>query len=327
MTTRTGRIPESATENSLHSRLLQEMWASIPFPMKSIPIANARAAASGRVLDYLSLAKPRSVLPHLLTAAAAMVLAVGRSLAGDILLFTLAGGGLVAAAANVFNSYLDRDIDALMLRTRRRPLPAGRIKPPHALLLGASIGLAGTVILGRLVDWKAALLAVLALAYYVVPYTLWLKRRTYWSTIVCSGIGAMPPLVGSIAVTGGIGRGAIILSAIVVLWTMPHFWSLAVFRRREYEMAGIRLISDAGAARWTAIFSVPLVTTTLLLAPVAHMGLPYLWIAAILGTGFLAFALRLVRTRKPSVAMHFYAYSIVYLAVMFGSVVVDRLLR
>lgn len=295
--------------------------------MKSTSVTAAIHSNSGRPFDYVSLVKPRSIMPHLLTAASTMLAVAGRSLSGSILLLTLLGGALVAAAANTFNSYLDRDIDAVMARTGHRPLPDGRLRPIQALAFGTALGLAGIGILGRLVSWWAAGLAALALVYYVLPYTLWLKRRTYWSTIVCSGIGAVPPLVGSVAATGRIELPAVILSAVVVFWTMPHFWSFGIFRRRDYERAGVRLISDSTAASWTVIFAVPVVAMTVLLAPVAHMGPIYLPVAASLALGLLAFAVRLLRKMNHSTARQFYVYSIVYLVAVFGAIITDRLIR
>jgi protoheme IX farnesyltransferase len=245
-----------------------------------------------------------------ITAAAAMFLAAKGAPPAATLLFTLLGGGCVAAAANTFNSYLDRDIDALMARTRHRLLPSGRVRPNHALAFGTSIGLIGVLILSGFVNWAAAMLAVVALVYYILPYTLWLKRRTYWSAIIGSGIGAIPPLIGWAAVTHRIELTPFLLSAIIILWTLPHFWTLAIFRRSDYEQAGLRILPEKGVASWIIACSSLLVATTLFLVPAADLGLFYLGTACFLGVGFLYLALRMNHGEPLRTAWHLYGYSI-----------------
>jgi protoheme IX farnesyltransferase len=231
----------------------------------------------------------------------------------------------VAAAANTFNSYLDRDIDALMARTRHRPLPSGKLRPNHALAFGVSIGLVGVAILGGLVSWVAAMLAVVALVYYVLPYTLWLKRRTYWSVIIGSGIGAIPPLIGWAAVSHRIELTPFLLSAIIILWTIPHFWTLAICRRDDYEQAGLRILPEKRVASWIIACSSLLVATSLLLVPVADLGLSYMGTAGLLGAGFLYLALRMNDGGPLLRAWHLYGYSIFYIAFLFGAMIIDRL--
>ncbi len=274
--------------------------------------------------SYLSLTKPRAILPHFITAAAAMILAGDGIPPASLLVFTLLGGGCVAAAANTFNSYLDRDIDALMARTRHRPLPSGRLSPNRALALGAGLGLVGVLILIGLVNQAAAMLAVLALAYYVLPYTLWLKRRTYWSTIIGSGIGAIPPLIGWVAVTGRIEPTPLLLSAIIILWTLPHFWALAVFRRGDYEQAGLQVLPAKGLSTWMTVCSSLLIAVTLLLVPTAGLGHFYLGVACLLGAGFIYLAVRMSHGQSLQVAQHFYGFSILYVTFLFGAMMIDR---
>jgi len=273
---------------------------------------------------YLRLAKPRGILPHFITAAAAMFMVAGDMPRASTLGFTLMGGGLVAAAANTLNSYLDRDIDALMERTRHRPLPSGQVRPIHALAFAAATGLAGVLILGGLVNWVAAALATAALLYYILPYTLWLKRRTYWSAVIGSGAGALPPLIGWAAVTTQLTLTPFLLSLIIMLWTIPHFWALAVFRRSDYQRAGLAVLPRRGASAWIITCSSLLAGTSLLLAPVAHLGLFYLGAASLLGAGFWYLAIRM-KHGEPPPAHRFYAYSICYMALLFGAMIVDRL--
>lgn len=281
--------------------------------------------AARPVEDYVGLAKPRGILPHLVTAAAAMTLAAGGAPPTSTLVLTLVGGGCVAAAANVFNSYLDRDIDARMLRTMHRPLPTGVVKPNQALAFGSILGLAGVALLSGFVDWLAALLAVEALAYYVLPYTFWLKRRTFWSTVIGSGIGANPVLIGWVAITHRFALAPVLLSAIIILWTLPHFWTLAILRKDDYERAGINVLPKRGVAIWVMVCSSLAVAVSLALVPVARLGLLYAGAACLLGAGLVALAWGLVLDVPRRAAMRLYVYSIFYIAALFGAVIIDRL--
>jgi protoheme IX farnesyltransferase len=286
--------------------------------------ATAQQAVIRPLQAYLDLTRPKAVLPHLVTAAAAMFLAAGGVPPPATLLFTLLGGGCVAAAANTFNSYLDRDIDALMARTCRRPLPGGLVRPGQALALGLGIGLAGIAILSGLVDLAAAMLAVTALLYYVVPYTLWLKRRTYWSAIIGSTIGAFPPLIGWTVLTHRIEPTPFLLAAIIILWTLPHFWTLALFRRSDYARAGLRILPEKGVFAGILAGSVLMVAVSLLLVPVAGLGLFYTGVASVTGAIFLYLTPRLKRGEHAWVARRLYGYSIFYIAVLFGAMIIDR---
>lgn len=288
---------------------------------------NTLTRSPGKILnDYLSLAKMRTILPHLITAAAAMFMAARGLPSATTLAFTLLGGGIIAASANIFNSYLDRDIDRFMARTRNRPLPSGRLHSFQALIFGIIIGLLGVFVLSELVSWIAALLASVALLYYVLFYTLWLKRRTYWSTIACSGIGAIPPIIGWIAVTGRIGVAPLLLSGIIILWTVPHFWSLAIFRREDYQRAGLIVIPGKHAAAWIALCSVLLSIATFLLVPFGGLGHIYLPIAVILAIILLVMSGRLLwRADNLLAARYFYIFSIIYIMLLFMTIVIDRL--
>lgn len=281
---------------------------------------------AGRPVEaYISLAKPKGILPHLITAAAAMTLAADGAPPTSTLVLTLVGGGCVAAAANVFNSYLDRDIDARMLRTMHRPLPTGALRPNQALAFGSILALAGVALLTGFVDWLAALLAVEALAYYVLPYTFWLKRRTLWSTIVGSGIGANPVLIGWVAITHRFAPAPVLLCAVIVLWTLPHFWTLAVLRADDYERVGIDVLPKRGVAIWVIVCSSLAVAISLVLVPVARLGHFYSVAASLLGAGLLALASGLILDVPRRAAGRLYAYSIFYIAALFGAMIIDRL--
>jgi len=319
---------------------------------RAILNAHVTPAKLGATLSaYISLAKPRAILPHFITAAAAMSLAAGSMPRISVLLLTLLGGGCAAAAANILNCVLDRDIDARMSRTCGRPLPSGLIKPNHALAFAAVVGLAGIFILGNLVSRLAAMLAVMALLYYVLVYTFWLRRRTYWGAIVGSAIGAFPPIIGWVVVTDRIELTPFLLSAIIILWTIPHFWALALFRRDDYAKAGLQIMPGKGVATWISASSSLLVGASLLLVPAAHLGPVYIVSACLLGAGLLYMSIRVSRgtpvsssmrlsrivvvTRNTEVtrqkpipaARRLFGYSILYIAILFGAMIVDRIVQ
>lgn len=241
------------------------------------------------------------------------------------LLFTLVGGGLVAGASNALNCYLDRDLDGMMARTRHRPLPAHHLRPCQALAFGIVTAFFGLLILSQLVSLAAAALAGGALAYYILIYTLWLKRRTAWSTVIGSGAGAIPPFIGWAAVTHRVELTPFLLFAIISLWTMPHFWALALFRRHDYELAGLRVLSVRNAIRWIVVCSFLLVAATLLLVPAAGLGFLYLGVASFSGLVLLNLAARLRHENIFHTAQHLYSYSIAYIVILFGAMMADRL--
>jgi protoheme IX farnesyltransferase len=276
--------------------------------------------------DYLALAKPRVILLHLVTAASAMFLAAKGPPASLTLLFTLLGGALVAAASNALNCYVDRTIDGRMVRTRQRPLPAGRLRPDQSLIFGAATGITGLWVLTRQVSWTAALLAAVALAYYVLVYTIWLKPRTRWSAVIGSGAGAFPPLIGWVAVTGRIEMTPFVLFAIIALWTPAHSWSVAISRSKDYEMAGIGVLPDKNCL-WMRVFSVLLVACTIWLAPVARLGPIYLTAAISLGADLLFLTAGFPGKKDSCAAGRLYSFSIIYLLLLFGAMLIDPLVR
>jgi protoheme IX farnesyltransferase len=289
-----------------------------------LAVSTTRVLRPGAIAPYLGVAKPKGILPHLITAAAGAVLAAQGSPEPSRLSLTLVGGACLAGAANAFNSYLDRDIDALMARTSRRPLPSGRISPERTLIFGVGLGMLGVSILSLFVNWQAATLAVVALFYYAA-YTLFLKRRSFWAAVIGSGVGAMPPLIGWVSVTRRVEITPIILSVIIVMWTLPHFWSLATFRRRDFERAGLKVMPARGAAWWMIASSCLLVPTSLVLAPVARLSSFYLAVASLLGGGLLGLAMTMVRREPERNALRLYRYSIPYIAVLFAAIIIGKL--
>jgi heme o synthase len=276
--------------------------------------------------DYLALTKPRTVLLHLVTAGAAMFLAAKGWPPISILAWTLLGGSLLAGASNALNCYFDRDLDKTMERTRHRPLPGGRINPGLALNFSALLAISGLYILQNFVGWVVALLALTALAYYVPLYTLVLKRRTSWSTVIGSGAGAFPPLIGWAAISGRIELTPFLLFALVALWSPPHFWSLVVYRQQEFQQTRIVPVPSGNIAAWATLFSVSLVAVSLLLLPAAGLGRIYLVSSATLGTAFLCLTGLLYQSGNGRAARYLHRYSIFYLMAIFAAMSVDKLI-
>ncbi|HYO18563.1 MAG TPA: heme o synthase, partial [Dermatophilaceae bacterium] len=228
------------------------------------------------VADYVALTKPRIIELLLVTTFPTIFLAERGLPSLWLIVATLVGGTLSAAAANVLNCYLDRDIDKVMHRTANRPLVTGAISPPAALRFGAVLVVASTLWLGLLVNWLSAVLSLAAILLYVGFYTMLLKRRTA-QNIVWGGVaGCMPVLIGWSAVTNSLAWPALILFLIVFFWTPPHYWPLSMRFKEEYEAAGVPMLpvvaKDAVVARQVVIYSLHTVLTSLVLIPVASMG-------------------------------------------------------
>ena len=289
----------------------------------------ARPAAThglvSRLSAYLALTKPRIIELLLITTVPAMVVAADGWPGTWLVLATLVGGTLSAAGANTINSYLDRDIDTIMRRTSRRPLPTHTVEPRAALILGIALGVSGFLWLALTVNMTAALIATAALLFYVFVYTLALKRSTTQNIVIGGAAGAAPVLVGWAAVTGSVSLAAWLMFAIVFFWTPPHFWALALRYRDDYARAEVPMlpsvVGEERAIRSILAYTGILVVLTLALAPVAGLGLIYLLAAIVLGAWFLIEAARLLR--EPGRAMAVFKFSTIYLAVLFAAMVVD----
>ncbi|HUG46920.1 MAG TPA: heme o synthase [Candidatus Limnocylindria bacterium] len=286
-----------------------------------------RVRLRDRVGAYVALTKPRIIELLLVTTVPAMVLAARGIPPLELVLWTLVGGSLAAGAANAINCYLDRDIDELMTRTRRRPLPAHAIQPEDALVFGLLLGVLAFGLLAFLVNLVAAFLTLLAMAFYVIVYTMLLKRSTPQNIVLGGAAGAMPPVIGWAAVTGDITLPALLLFGIVFYWTPPHFWALSLRLRRDYEAAGVPMLPVTHGVpettRQIALYSVLMVALTLIFFVVARMGLVFLAGSLLLGGLFLLQALAMWREGTDRRAMRLYRYSITYLAALFALVVAD----
>jgi heme o synthase len=293
--------------------------------------AASRPSLRETTAAYFQLTKPRIVVLLLITTVPTMVLAAGRFPSMWLVLSTLFGGSLAAAGANAMNQFFDRDIDQVMRRTRSRPLPAHRIQAENALTFGYVLGAASFLWLGMLVNVLAAALSLGALLFYVLVYTLALKRTTAQNIVIGGAAGAVPVLVGWAAVRSSLALAPLVLSAIVFYWTPPHFWALAMRYRADYAAARIPMLPVVRGERETTwnilLYSVLLFAVTLLLFPVARMGAIYLAAAVVLGGVFVSKAIQLWRRTTPALAWGLFKYSITYLGLLFAAVMVDRLVR
>ncbi len=280
---------------------------------------------AGRISDYLSLTKPKIVALILVTAFSAMLM-TGKGLPTGLVLVTLLGTALSAGSANAINCYIDRDIDAVMRRTRERPIPAGRLEPWKGLAFGAFLGVTSVAVLWATVNFLSAALALAGILFYVIIYTIWLKRSTPQNIVIGGAAGAIGPLIGWAAVTGEVSLTALILFGIVFFWTPPHFWALALFRSEDYARAGVPMLPVvrgwAVTRAQVILYSIILVLTTLALYPLGVVGVVYVVVAAILGGVLLWLAARLDESDQKARQLFF--FSVAYLALVFLAAVVDR---
>ncbi len=288
-----------------------------------------RSGWEALVRDYVALTKPRIISLLLLTTLAAMFVVAPAPLSPLLVLWTMIGGALAAGGANAINMFLDRDVDALMGRTSRRPVPSSRIMPRPALIYGLALNLLAFAVLALGANLLAACLAIGGSIYYVLVYTRMLKRTTPQNIVIGGAAGAVPPLVGWAAVTGNLSLGALFLFAIIFYWTPPHFWALALLRRADYARAGIPMLPVArgeAETKWQIVlYTVLLIAVSILPAPMQVMGPVYMILALLLGARFLQYAIRLFHEPGTSSAWSLYKYSLLYLALLFGAMVVDHM--
>jgi protoheme IX farnesyltransferase len=298
-------------------------------PAEPEPVPARGAGQSVRA--YFLLTKPRIIELLLVTTVPTMFIAARGVPSPWLLAATLFGGTLSAASANVLNCYLDRDIDALMRRTARRPLPAHRVAPADALRFGLVLGVAGFVWLWATVNLLSAVLATSAILFYVFVYTIGLKRRSTQNIVIGGAAGAVPVLVGWAAVTGRVDLPALVLFAIIFYWTPPHFWALSLRYRDDYAAAGVPMLPVVRGAKETSTqilyYTVLLVAVTLLLYPAGRMGAVYLAAAVALGGAFIWRALELRRDLTGQRAIRLFSFSNTYLALLFCAMAVDAVVR
>jgi protoheme IX farnesyltransferase len=278
--------------------------------------------------DYIALTKPRIISLLLLTTVATMIVADPSGPAISTVLLTMLGGYLAAGGAGAINHYLDRERDARMARTRGRPLVAGRIEPRHGLWFGIALGVLATVQLALTVNVLAAALALAGLLGYVFVYTLWLKPLTPQNVVIGGAAGAVPPLVGWAAATGGLALEALYPFAIVFLWTPPHFWALSLLIKDDYARTGVPMLpvvrGEAATRRQILAYTLIMVACTLLPVATGFLGAIYLGAALALGAAFTALAIVLLRRPSRHAALRLYLASLAYLALLFCAMAADR---
>ena len=282
-----------------------------------------------KLRGYLALTKPKVILLLEVPTLAAMLIAAPQLPSVWLVVVTLLGGALAAGGAAAINCYLDRDIDALMGdRTQKRPIPAGIVSPREALLLGIGMGALSFLLLATFATVLAAILAQVALLFYVFVYTRWLKRSTPSNIVIGGAAGAMPPLVGWAAVTGDLSAAAWILFAIIFFWTPPHFWALSLLIKQHYARANIPMLPVVRGdreTRWQIVmYTLQMIAVTVLLYGLRLSGLFYLGSALLLGAVFLFYAVRLYRHAAAKDASTLFHYSMLYLWLLSIALVLDR---
>jgi protoheme IX farnesyltransferase len=280
----------------------------------------------GRVADFVELLKPRVMSLVVFTGAAGLIVAPGSVhpvLAAVAVLCIAVGAG----ASGAINMWYERDIDALMTRTAGRPLPTGRIEPAEALSLGVMLSLFSVMLMGLALNWAAAALLALAIAFYVFVYTIWLKRRTPQNIVIGGAAGAFPPMIGWAAATGEVSLASIALFALIFFWTPPHFWALALVKSGDYARAGVPMLPVVAGARETKR---QMLIYTLLLLPIALAptalgiaGWIYGGAALLLGLLFVLAAVRVWYDETPRSAWTMFGFSILHLFALFALLIVD----
>jgi protoheme IX farnesyltransferase len=288
---------------------------------------DAALSEVARVADYLALLKPRVMSLVVFTGFAGLIAAPGglHPFLAAVAVMCIAIG---AGAAGAINMWYERDIDALMERTRRRPIPAGRMAPDAALAYGVILSLFSVMLMGLAVNWVAAALLALANGFYVFVYTVWLKRRTPQNIVIGGAAGAFPPMIGWAAVTGTVGLEPIALFLIIFMWTPPHFWSLSLYREGDYAKAGIPMLpvvaGPAETKRQILIYAVLLAPLSLAPALLGAAGMLYGAVAFGLSLIFVLYALRVRFDRTLASARRMFGFSILYLFLVFAALIVDR---
>jgi protoheme IX farnesyltransferase len=284
-----------------------------------------------KVRSYLALTKPRIVELLLVTTIPTMFVARRGVPSVGLMAATVLGGALAAGGANAINMVVDRDIDRVMHRTRRRPLVTGELTPTAAMVFALTLEVAAFVELSLAVNLLSALLAVAATTFYVFVYTLWLKRTSTQNIVIGGAAGAVPVLVGWAAVTDRLSWAPAVLFAVIFLWTPPHFWALAVKYRDDYEAAHVPMLPVVApiseAARQILLYSVLTVAATIGFVPLAHMGAVYTVSASVFGVVFVWHAARLLKLRSSAAAMAMFRFSITYLTLLFAAMAIDVVVR
>jgi len=280
-----------------------------------------------RLQDYALILKPRVMSLVVFTAFVGLLLAPG-SIAPETGFIAVVCIAIGAGASGAINMWYDEDIDIVMKRTKNRPIPAGRMAPREALFFGSALASLSVGIMAWLVNVPAAILLAVTILYYVFIYTIWLKRRTPQNIVIGGAAGAFPPMIGWMAVTGGISMESIALFGIIFLWTPPHSWALALFRRGDYEAAGVPMmpvvVGEKETKRLMLIYTSLLIPATLATVTTGVSGLLYAVVASGLGVEFWRRCWRLWKEDGIETAKPLFFYSIFYLFLIFAALIIDR---
>ncbi len=308
-----------------HAPIESAETSTLPFAWSSWTAWRAAIGA------YLGLMKPHVTVLLLGVTLAAMAVARHGLPGATITLATLIGGALAAGSANAINCYWDRDIDTLMSRTRTRTLPAHKVSDRAALAFGLLLGVASFAIFATLVNLLSAALALAAILFYVIIYTMWLKRSTTQNIVIGGAAGAVPVLIGWAAATGSLSWAAFWMFMIIFLWTPPHFWALSITLKKDYARAGVPMLPVVKGERETyiqiIIYTIALVASSLPLYFIHTLGVIYLASALALGAGLLALAVWIWREKTIRAARTMFWFSNYYLALLFAAMAVDALIR
>ncbi len=323
-------IPSAGGNRGDQSPLLHSAASLNDGGVSSMPM-NAEAK------DWFALLKPRVMTLVVFTGLIGLLIAPGHlhPVLGFTAVLCIA---IAAGACGAINMWYDRDIDAIMLRTRNRPIPAGRIEPGAALGFGVTLAIGSVIVMGLAVNLTAAAVLALSIGFYVFVYTMWLKRRTPQNIVIGGAAGAFPPVIGWAAVTGSVDLIPLVLFGIIFIWTPPHFWSLALWANDDYRRAGVPMLPVVAGARTTrrqiVLYTLALVPLTLAPWWLGFSGLIYGLTALVLGAGFLASVARVATDRQDPTGVSLtndaparsaFKFSILYLFVLFGALAVDRL--
>jgi protoheme IX farnesyltransferase len=301
--------------------------------------ANFTQAGDADYRDWIALLKPRVMSLVVFTGAIGLLVAPGHL--NPVLAFTaILCIAVAAGACGAINMWYDRDIDAIMRRTRTRPIPMGRIEPGAALGFGITLAVGSVLVMGLALNIPAALILALSICFYVFVYTMWLKRRTPQNIVIGGAAGAFPAVIGWAAVTGSVDLIPLVLFGIVFIWTPPHFWSLALWANDDYRRAGVPMLPVVAGAKETrrqiVLYSLVLVPLTLVPYLMGFSGLPYGVTAGVLGLVFLERVYRVITDRQDArgnsltgdaPAKAAFKYSVLYLFVLFAALALDHLAR
>lgn len=290
--------------------------------------ASAQRGVFSTARSFVRMTKPIIIGLLLFTTLAGMVIAARGMPNAQLLVFTLLGGALASGGANTINQYIERDLDTMMARTSRRPIPSGEVRPIHALIFGVLLSVLSFVVLVTFVNLLSAALSLAGILYYVFVYTLWLKRRSTLNIVIGGAAGAIPPVVGWVAVTNQLTLLPVFLFAIIYYWTPPHTWALVMLVEKDYLRASVPMMPVALGPKATQLrimlYTLLLVPLTLLMTPLGMMGWIYLAAAGALGAWHIVAAMRVWRRGTKASYRSLYKFSTMYLTLLFLAMMVDR---